>query len=162
MDCSESNASYLFPQKLQQLQRAQQHCLIEHIHSYTMKFFQQSPPLAVHICQLCAGACMLLSRTWLVFHITVTTAETHYPPPCAHSYCLVSISVQQALMNVSGAIFFPLWRNSVTHLGFVCTSMSDTALSECPSAAICHTATTCNGILVGRFNLYCHPTNICL
>jgi len=33
-------------------------------------------------------------------------------------------------------------------------------LSDCPSAAICHIATTCHGILVGRFNLYCHSTNM--
>ena len=31
-----------------------------------------------------------------------------------------------------------------------------------PSAAICHTATKYDGILVGRFSLYCCPTNICL
>ena len=36
------------------------------------------------------------------------------------------------------------------------TFMSDAILSDCPSAAIYHTATACNGILVGRFNLYCH------
>jgi hypothetical protein len=30
------------------------------------------------------------------------------------------------------------------------------------SAVICPTATKFNGILVGRFNLYCHITNICL
>ena len=42
----------------------------------------------------------------------------------------------------------------MTHLCFILTSMSD-----CPSAAICLMATECNGILVGRFNLYCH-TNI--
>ena len=54
---------------------------------------------------------------------------------------------------------FSTWRNSVTHL---LTSMSDTILSDCSSAAICHTATKCKGIPTGRFSLYCHPTNICL
>ena len=44
---------------------------------------------------------------------------------------------------------------------FIHTSMSDTILSDCPSA-ICRIATKRNGILVGRFNLYCHATNICL
>jgi len=44
--------------------------------------------------------------------------------------------------------FFPSWRNSVTHLYFICTSMSDTILSDCRSAAICHTAIKYNGILV--------------
>ena len=37
-----------------------------------------------------------------------------------------------------------------------------TILSDCPSATICHMATICNGIFVGRFNLYCPTTNICL
>ena len=42
------------------------------------------------------GSCVWLSRTQLVFHITVVTAETHYPPPhCAHINCLVSINVQE-------------------------------------------------------------------
>ena len=39
---------------------------------------------------------------WLVFHIAVTTAETHHPlPHCAHIYCLVSLNIQQVLMNAS-------------------------------------------------------------
>jgi len=44
-----------------------------------------------------------------------------------------------------------VWTNSVPPLHFIYTSMSDTVLSDCPSAAICHTAATWNGILVGRF-----------
>ena len=56
--------------------------------------------------------------------------------------------------------FFSVWRNSVPHLCFICTSMSDAILTVCPSAAICLTETTWNGILVGRFNLYCCPSNI--
>jgi len=47
-------------------------------------------------------------------------------------------------------------------LCFICTPISDAILSDCPSAAVCHTATTCNRMLVGRFNLYCHPTIIIL
>jgi len=50
----------------------------------------------------------------------------------------------------------------ITHLYFIHALMSDTVLSDCPSAALCHTATTCNGILVGRFSLYCCTPNICL
>ena len=44
---------------------------------------------------------------------------------------------------------------------FIHTSMSDDILSDCPSAAICRTATKCNGILVGRFHLYCPTISIC-
>ena len=61
-----------------------------------------------------------------------------------------------------GAIF-STWRNSVTHLCFLCTSMSDTILSDCPSAAMCHmTTTTCDRILVGSLNCCCHTNTICL
>jgi len=35
--------------------------------------------------------------------------------------------------------------------------MSSTILPDCPSAAICCTATKCNGILVGNFNHYATP-----
>jgi len=78
-----------------------------------------------------------LSGTWLVFHITVASAETHHPPPhCAHIHCLVFTNVQQAPMNASGCHFF------------IHTSMSDVILSDCPAAAIYHTATKCNVILV--------------
>jgi len=58
--------------------------------------------------------------------------------------------------------FFFTWRNSGTHLSFILTSMSDTIFSDCPSAAICCTATKCNGILVRRFNLCCYTANIYL
>ena len=66
--------------------------------------------------------------------LTVATAEMHHlPPHCANIHCLVSINVQQALMNVSDCNFF--------HME-------------------CHMATKSNRILVERFNLYCHATNI--
>ena len=38
-------------------------------------------------------------------------------------------------------------RNSMMHLFFIHTSVSDVILSECPSTAICRTATRFNGIL---------------
>ena len=65
------------------------------------------------------------------------------------------------MMNVSGYRFFSTRRNSVTLHCFIHTSVSDAILSDCPSAAICHRATTWNGILAERFNLYCHTTTIC-
>ena len=55
---------------------------------------------------------------------------------------------------------FSAWSNSATHLCFVCTSVSDTIVSDCPSAAICHVAAKCKGMLGRRFHLYCHTTNI--
>ena len=50
----------------------------------------------------------------------------------------------------------------MTHVCIIRTSISDAILSDCTSAAICHMGSKCNGIIVGRFNLYCHSTNICL
>jgi len=40
---------------------------------------------------------------------------------------------------MSVGVTFSPWRNSVAHLCFIRTSMSDVILSDCPSAAICHT-----------------------
>ena len=40
------------------------------------------------------------------------------------------------------------------------TNARSTSMPDCPSAAICHVATTHHGTLVGRFSLYCHPTDI--
>ena len=112
--------------------------------------------LFVSWCESCAWP----SGTWHVFHVAVATAETCHPPShCANIHCLVSVNVQQASMNVIGCNF-SAWRNSITHLCFICTSMSDAILSDCPSAVICHTATKFNGILAGRFNLCCHNNNI--
>jgi len=65
-----------------------------------------------------------------------------------------TINIQQESISVSGC-------------SFICTEeFNDASLlhthrhARChfvrlPSAAICHTATKCKGILVGRFNLYC-------
>ena len=81
------------------------------------------------------------------------------PPPaphCAHIHCLISINVQQVSMGAT----FSTWRISVTHLCSICASISDAILSDCSSAAICHTATKFNGMLAGWFSPYCRPTNI--
>mgnify|MGYP001859272356 CR=1 FL=1 len=89
----------------------------------------------------------------LLEHIT-------HQPHCAHIHCLVSRTFSK-LQSMSTGVIFSTWRNSMTHLCFIRTPKSD-ILSDCPSAAICHMATKYNGILVGRFSLYCHTTNICL
>jgi len=46
-----------------------------------------------------------------------------------------------------GAIF-SAWRNSVTHLCFICTSMSDRSQRK---------ISKCNGIMLESFKLYCIP-----
>jgi len=60
-----------------------------------------------------------------------------------------------------GAIFSS-WRNQIPHLYFICNSMSGAIVSDCPTAAICHMAATCNAMLVEKFSFYCYTTTICL
>jgi len=50
-------------------------------------------------------------------------------------------------------------KNSPTHLYFIHTSTLDAVLSDCLSAAICHTAKTRNGMLAGRLTFYSHTAN---
>lgn len=54
-----------------------------------------------------------LSGIWLVFHIIVANAET---PPTTHIHCVVSVSVRQASVNVSGCNFFLMKEFSSTPL----------------------------------------------
>lgn len=99
--------------------------------------------------------------------LCVFTNTEQKPTRCAHSYlhqCRCP-AVATAEMHLSlcwhalfgfhsclagvGGIFFPAWRNSFPHLSFLCASMSNTLLAGCPSAAVYHTATKCNGIQEG-------------
>ena len=124
------------------------------------QFPYSNPPCRWADCVLIISwcdSCMWLSGTWIVFHITVTTAEMHHPlPHCADIHCLVSIKIQKVSMTI---LFFCMEKFNSTPLPHM-HSMSDAILSDCPSAAICHMARKCNGILAGRFNPYCHTTNI--
>ena len=93
--------------------------------------------------------------------VIIATDETHHPPLyCVQIHCFVSVNIQQAIYEFQWMPFFSTRRNSVLSLCYISTFMSDIILWDCPSAAICHPATKCNGILVGRFCLYCHATNI--
>ena len=60
-------------------------------------------------------------------------------------------------LNVNVCHFFLVEESSDTPL-----LHTDTIVSDCPFAAISHMATEYNGILVGRFNLYCHTTTVLL
>jgi hypothetical protein len=62
-------------------------------------------------------------------------------------------------MNVIGRNFFLMEEFNYTPL-FHTHFHVDAILSDCPSAAVCRMATKFNGILAGRFNLYCHITKI--
>ena len=77
-------------------------------------------------------------------------------PCCVNIHSLVSTNFHQVSVNMSGCNFFSAWRNSITYLCSIGSPMSDAVLSVCSSSAICHTATKCNRILVGRFSPYCH------
>jgi len=85
---------------------------------------------------------------------TPLTSSLYSHPLFGLRKCSASISECQWVS------FYSPWRNSIPHLYFRCTSKPDTILSYCPSAAIHHMATTCNEVLTGRFNPYCHTTNI--
>ena len=123
-------------------------------HNLPIRVDELIETLFISWCDSCAWP----SGTWLVFHVAVATAETCHPPPhCVNIHCLVSINVQQASLNVIGCNFFHMEEFSYTPL---LHTHFHVILSDCPSAVICHTATKCNGILAGRFNLYCHITNI--
>jgi len=114
---------------------------------------QQLPPLAMHFCQQWARVYVMLVKTCasggnsllLSSLLKLTTSLWSH-------HCLVSINIQQVSVNVNGCNFSS-WRNSVTQLCFICTSMSDSILSDCPFCCH-HMATKCDGILVGRFRLY--------
>lgn len=62
-------------------------------------------------------------------------STTHYPT--AQIHCLDYISTHLASVSK----IFPIRRNSMKHLSFIHTSISDASLSDCPFVAICHTAT---------------------
>ena len=96
-------------------------------------------------------------------HPTVITAEYHYPLPLhwAHVLCLVSRNIQQALMNVNRCHFFLMEEFSDKPL---LQTHSHVRRRSIRAPLCCHLskATKCNRISVGRFNYYCHTTNICL
>jgi len=80
----------------------------------------------------------------------------HHPPPhCIKIHCLVSINVQQELINVSE--YMKEFNNTPLlhpHFHIRCHFV------RLSSVAICHMAATHNRILVGNYNLYCHVRTI--
>lgn len=54
---------------------------------------------------------------------------------CVHIHCLFSVTILQAVMNVSGCNFSG-WRNLMIHFCFIYTYMSDSILPYCFSVAI--------------------------
>jgi hypothetical protein len=85
-------------------------------------------------------------------HITVATAETHYPPHCVHIHCLASV-------NVNGCNFSRVEEFNDTFLlrtHFYVRRHFVRLLLDC---CLLHGNKTYK-LLVGRFNLYCYTTSI--
>ena len=102
------------------------------------------------------------TSAWLSWNMACLS---HHSCHCRNTPPTVSLCSLSGLYKCSVSVNECQWvaflsekRNSVTHICFICTSMF--ILSCCPSAAISRTATKRNRILVGRFNLYRHPSNI--
>jgi len=95
----------------------------------------------------------------LSFTLLSLLLKIHHPlSQCTHIHCLVSINVLQVSMNVNGCHFFHVEDFSDTRLLYTQFHVRH-HLSDCPSAAISHMATTRDGTLVERFSLYCYSTN---
>ena len=105
------------------------------------------------------NVCMAIQNVACFSHLCHHCWGTPPLPLCAHIHCLVATNIQQVLVNVSGCHFF-LHGGVHWHTCASYALLSNAFVSECHSAAICHMAMICNGILVGRFNLFCHDTNI--
>ena len=126
-----------------------QNTTVQHSHHLSCTVSLAMKNLHVMLVKICTSEGDSLSPSIQVKQTTVSL--------CSRSLfdlqkCSASISKCQWMQ------FFSTWRNSVTHLCFICTSMSDVIVSDCSSVAICHMATECNGILAGWLNLYCHTT----
>ena len=72
-----------------------------------------------------------------LFSNTVTSISYAVSPAEQKPACC-ACNNQQALMNGSGQHFFSTQRHSMTQLCNTCTSMSDSILSDCPSADMLH------------------------
>ena len=165
---SESNTSYLYPWKLQQIQKAQECYLIEEILRYETLFFNIDTTISytfssavnrsLHVVLI--KTCMAIQNmACLSCHCLHCWNTAHILSLYSHLLfglhkCSKSVNEYQLVS------FFSRWRNSVTHFCFICTSMSDIILSDCLSFEICHMAMKCKEILVVILHLYCHASNI--
>ena len=122
-DHSESNASYLFQWKLQQIWRVQSHCLVVQILIYKALFFNIIIPIssiflsAINRILLAAliKTCTSGGDHCFCFHYWNASSTTSL---CSH--LLFALHQCSASMNVNGC-HFSTWRNSVSALCFICT-----------------------------------------
>ena len=132
----------------------------EHSHLQQNTLFQQSPLLAMHFLpvmnkSLCAALIKIctcgsepqLQQLKHTTHLLTVLTSTAWSPQMFNKHWWMPVGT-----------IFSTWRNSISPLWFTWTSTSETTVSDCPSLpSVAHHQ---NGILEGRFNLYCHPTNI--
>ena len=98
--CSESNASYLFLQKLQ-MQKAQHHYLIKQILIYQTLFFNVVTAISYTYSSTMKKSACCISKS---LHQKGDPLSSL--PPRAPTHHLVSRNVQQTSMNVNGCQFF--------------------------------------------------------
>ena len=161
--CSESNASYW---KLQHIQRAEWHYLIEQILSYERLFFNPVTTISYAF-----SAAMNKSLHAILIKICTSWGDPLSPLLKHSTHCLTVLTAtvwspskfSNCQWMSTDTIFSPL-RDSMTHLCFIHSSMSEVILSDCPSTAILHMTSKYNDIKNTRekVHLYCHTTNICL
>jgi len=160
--CSKSNTSCLFPWKLQQRQTAQWHCLIAQILSYKTLFFYIVTTINYAFSLGMNKSLHALSKKPAPEEVTHCCCCHCWNAPSTISLCSTSLFVlHKILANIGECQRVPLFcMEELNDTVLLHMHFHDAILSDCPSAAICHTATRCNGILVGRFNLYCHAISI--
>jgi len=128
-----------------------EHCFSPQPPPSAMHFHQ---PWTRHVCKICTsrGDSPLLSP-WL--HRTTNHSLCWYPLFGPHKH-------SAGVSECQWVPFFQHGRIQWHAYFFILAFTSDAFLSDCPSTAICLTATKCNRILLGRFSLCCYATNICL
>jgi len=141
LDSVIDRANYQLKSSLQHSHHHQQICMDEIFYFVVLQLCMTVQNMTCLSCCSC--------HCWNIPPIT----SLYWHPLFGLHKCSASISEHQRVP------FFSAWRNWTTHLSFVHTPMSDTILSDCPSAAICHVTTTCNGILEGSTSTVILPTS---
>ena len=118
------------------------------LHCYLRIFTNNAQEAACCACKNFLGHLSLLPLLKHTTHCLSVLTSTVWFPEMFSKHQWMSVDA-----------IFSSWRNSVTALCSIHTSMSDTIQSDCPLVAVCHTPTECSGILVEMFSLYCHTTN---
>ena len=89
----------------------------------------------------------------------VFTCNVFHPTSCRSITSIMHVQTHLLNSSKSSPEQWSLHILQMTYLCFLPTSTSDIILSD-PSVVSCCTTTKCNIILVGRFKLYSHTTNI--